>query len=450
MMNKGLTRRKFLIGAAVFAAGCATERTHKKNARLRSPNEILNVAGVGVGGKGDSDLSDTAAGRNVRVAAICDVDARNLAHAAKKYPDARTFRDYRRMLDELGGDIDAVLVSTPDHMHAPIALAAMSLGKHVHVQKPLAHNLEELRAMALMAEEQGVVTQMGTQIHSHSAYRTGVAMIRQGAIGKAREACLWVGSNWGRAEGRPDKSDPVPDYLDWDLWLGVAPERPFVNGIYHPAEWRRWKDFGIGTLGDMGCHIFDPVFSALDLNPPVSAVSSGPQPFEETYALETEIAYTFAGTDYAADGFTLRWLDGERVKNADPAKAQLPPGVALPGGGSYIVGEKGVMVLPHWSLPSFYCGGQKMDIEMKALEDRNHYTEFTDACRGEGQTSTPFSYSTKVAESVLIGTVAARFPGEKLEWNSRKLRFDKKEANELVRRKHRSGWRMEGLLEIVD
>lgn len=443
MKTGRLSRRTFLANVTLFAVGCATGG---RSGRLRSPNEILNLAAVGVGGKGASDLADSAAGKNVRVAALCDVDQRHLAEAAKKYPDARAFTDYRRMLDAMGGDIDAVLVSTPDHMHAPIALAAMSLGKHVHVQKPLAHNLQELRAMALMAQRQGVVTQMGTQIHSHSSYRTAVAMIRQGVIGRAREACLWIGSNWGRAEGRPPKSDPVPDYLDWELWLGVAPWRPYVNGIYHPAEWRRWQDFGIGTLGDMGCHLFDPVFSALDLAPPVSVISNGPAPFAETYPLDTDITYTFAGTQYAVDGFTLRWLDGLSVKKADPQKAQLPPGVSLPGGGSFIVAEKGVMVLPHWALPSFYCDGKKMDVEITPLEDRNHYTEFTDACRGEGQTSTPFSYSAKVAEAVLVGTVASRFPGVRLAWDSRKLRFDNKAANQFIGRSHRDGWRMKELL----
>ncbi|MGI9457727.1 MAG: Gfo/Idh/MocA family oxidoreductase, partial [Aeoliella sp.] len=257
-----VNRRRFLQATLAATAPLLLSR----RCFAASPNETLNLASVGVGGKGWSDLTSSAAGKNVRVVALCDVDANNLGHAASKFTDAAKFADYRRMFDKTAGDIDAVLVSTPDHRHAPVALAAMALGKHVHVQKPLANSLSDLRQMQEMAADNpNLVTQMGTQIHSHEAYRTGAAMIREGAIGKVSEAHLWVGKSWvGPKTGRPDKTDPVPPHLDWDLWLGASPERPYVDKIYHPASWRGWKDFGAGTLGDMGCHIFDPVFSALD------------------------------------------------------------------------------------------------------------------------------------------------------------------------------------------
>jgi predicted dehydrogenase len=406
-----------------------------------SPLETLNVACVGVGGMGGSDLSATASGKNVRIAALCDIDANNLGAAAKKHEGAKTFADYRKMFDAMGKDIDAVVIATPDHMHGSIALAAMALGKHVYCQKPIAHNLYECREMATMAARTGVVTQMGTQIHSHGAYRTAVATLRTGVIGKVREAHLWVGKSWGgNAAGRPDKQDPVPAHVDWDLWLGVAKERPYVNGEYHPAQWRRWLDFGSGTLGDMGCHIFDPVFAALGIGAPRSVVSNGPGHFREMFAPDGDFTYEFPGTDQTAETIKFRWTDGGAKKAAE--LAQLPSGEKLPGAGSFLVGEKGVMVIPHWAAPRFYSNGEKMAVDVQTLPDKEHRHEWTDACRGEGETSTPFSYACPLTEAVLLGTVAGHFPGKQLHWDSDKMEFDNYLATALVQRIYRKGWQL--------
>jgi len=407
-------------------------------------NETLNLASVGVGGKGWSDLNNSARGQNVRVVALCDVDSNNLGTAVGRFDQAQTFCDYRVMLDQMGDDIDAVLISTPDHMHGPIALAAMQLGKHVHVQKPLAHNLGELRAMQnLAAANPHLMTQMGTQIHSHEAYRTAAAMIRSGVIGKVSEAHLWVSKSWaGPPEGRPDHEDPVPDNLNWDMWLGVAPHRPFVTGIYHPGRWRGWKDFGSGTLGDMGCHIFDPTFSCLDLQTPLSVISRGPQHYEETFAADSDIVYKFSGTEYTTDDVLFRWTDGNGPSRPDAARAQLPEGMNLPAQGMFLVGENGVMLLPHYgSMPTFYRNGQVLDIQVESVGSNNHYTEFTDACRGVGETSTPFSYSARVTEAVLVGTIAGRFKDRELTWDSEALTFDHQPATDGVSRTYRDGWR---------
>ncbi len=444
---KNATRRD-VLKAGLAAAAAAVPLCGPRRSFGQQTNDRLQVASVGVGNMGWSDLTQIASAQNVRIVALCDVDSNNLGKASKQFPEAKTFRDYRRMLDQLGNDIDAVQISTPDHMHGSVALAAMSLGKHVYVQKPLAHNLAELRAMADMAAEKSLVTQMGTQIHSHEAYRTAVAMVRTGAIGRVREVHLWVDhSRWsGSGKGRPDHGDQVPDSLDWDLWLGVAPERPYANEIYHPMEWRSWKDFGAGTLGDMGCHIFDPVFSALDLGSPTSVISRGPQDYKETFAPDSDLTYQFAGTKYTTDNVTCRWTDGSHNSRPDAAKAQLPEGVSLPSGGSFMVGEHGVMILPHYGpMPTFYSDGQLMDIAVDSVGGVNHYHEWADACRGKGKTSTPFSYSCPVTETVLVGTVAGRFPGRALQWDSRKLRFDDASANDLVHRAYRDGWQLEGL-----
>ncbi len=436
MARPSVSRRSFLKTSAVVAAAPFTPRLW-----ALSPAETLNVACVGVGGMGRADLHSVRTGKNVRIVALCDVDARSLGEAAKEKEngDARTFADYRRMLDAMAKDIDAVVVSTPDHMHGPIAIAAMQLGKHVYCQKPIAHNLRECRMMANLAAAKGLVTQMGTQIHAHEAYRTAVATLQAGAIGKVKEAHLWVGKSWaGPAGGRPDKSDPVPEHLDWDLWLGVAAERPFVGGLYHPANWRGWIDFGSGTLGDMGCHIFDPVFSALGLGAPRTVHSHGPQHHAETFAGDEDVRYTFAGTQRTADVLAFRWTDGNAQPDAE--RAQLPKDVKLPGSGSFLVGEKGVMVIPHWAMPSLYRDGEKLEVELETKPAGDHYHEWTDACRGEGKTSTPFSYAGPLTEAVLVGTVAGRFPGRELRWDSAGLRFDVTEATALVSRTYRKGW----------
>ena len=439
-----LSRRSFLQSASSAAVAVPLLAPRLS---VPSPLATLNVACVGVGGMGAGDLSNVAKGENVRIIGLCDTDASRLGAAAKRHPKAETYRDYRRLFDKLGKDIDAVVVSTPDHMHGSIAIAAMRLGKHVYCQKPIAHNLHECRLMTELAVQHRLVTQMGTQIHSHAAYRTAVATLRSGVIGKVREAHLWVGKSWGgTAAGRPAKQDPVPAGFDWDLWLGVARQRPFVKGLYHPGQWRRWLDFGSGTLGDMGCHIFDPVFSALGLGAPTSVVAQGPQHFREGFAPDGDFLFEFRGTPQTTDAITFRWTDGKARKAIE--KAELPKPKAgqkaerLPGAGSFLVGENGVMVIPHWAPPRFYRSGEKLEAKIVKLPGLNHYHEWTDACRGVGKTSTPFAYAGPLTEAVLLGTIAGHFPGQKLTWDSAAMEFDHHLANALIRRRYRAGWEL--------
>ena len=433
------TRRQLLAGAAGLGSVALLGPTFAWGA---SPNKMLNLAAVGVGGKGGSDLSGSAAGKHVNVVGLCDVDSVSLGKASERHPKAKTFSDYRVMLDKMGKDIDAILISTPDHMHGPIALAAMQLGIHVHVQKPLAHNIAELRAMQTMAEDNPkLVTQMGTQIHSHANYRTAAATFRSGVIGKASEANLWVSRSWaGPAEGRPKHTDPVPERLDWDLWLGVAQHRPYANKVYHPFNWRGWRDFGSGTLGDMGCHIFDPVFSSLDLGMPTHVISKGPQHYAESFAPDGDIAYRFAATEHTTDNFEFRWTDG-RKSRPDASNTHLPKDLKLPAAGMFLVAEKGAMLVPHYhEAPQFFRDGQAIEVDVQQRESNNHYTEFTDACRGEGKTSTPFSYSARVTEAVLLGVIAGGFKDRQLAWDSPKLSFDHAPANAMIQRTYREGW----------
>ncbi len=435
-----LTRRDALRAGALAALPLVAGRRARAAQETAAP---LRIAQIGVANQGRSDMDAIASAPHAKIVALCDVDQTFLDAAHKDYAGARTFRDYRKLFDEMGDELDAVVVSTPDHMHAAIALEAMLAGKHVYVEKPLAHNLAELRRMRDVAAEQGVVTQMGTQIHAHEAYRTAVAMLQQGALGRIREAYSWIENSRTQPEPLGDRSDPVPPTLDWDLWQGVAPPRSFVAGQFHPFNWRLWRAYGGGTLGDMGCHLLDPLFGGLGLEPPTAVLSLGPAHSAEAFAEQAEVRYTFAGTPATTDPFTLTWIHGRLP--APEALAELPPTEKLPGGGSLVVGERGVMVLPHWSMPTFFSGGKPMDLDVTSAGSVDHYHEWVAACRGEGATTTPFAYAAKVTETVLVGTLAGALPEQPLAWNSAALAFDSAAANALVRRTYRDDWRPAGL-----
>src|SRR5262249_49930782 len=278
-------------------------------------NAKLRLASVGVGGKGWSDLTSVAASPHVAVVALCDIDEtqRHLGRAAEKFPRARTFTDWRLLL-ERHKDFDAISVSTPDHMHAPVSLPAIALGKHVFCQKPLTHTVFEARQMQKAAKKYRVVTQMGNQIQSHEAYRTAVKLVHDGVIGKVKEVHSWQGAKmrWLLVDDRPPGADPIPEKLHWDAWLGVAPEPPYKAKQYHPWSWRAWQDFSNGQLGDFGCHILDPVFMALGLTAPVSVqAESSPLPREAWYRWSV-VRYEFPGTERTAgERLSLTWYDGE-------------------------------------------------------------------------------------------------------------------------------------------
>lgn len=410
-----------------------------------APSSKLNLASVGVGGKGWSDLVSIAASPHVNVVALCDVDEtkEHLGRAAEKYPHAKRYTDWRKMLEQK--DIDAVQVSTPDHMHAPIALAAMALGKHVYCQKPLSHTVFEARTMTEAAAKAGVVTQMGNQIQSHTFYRTATQIVHDGIIGKVKEVFSWQSGNpsWRAWKDRPAGSDPVPATLKWDEWLGVAPERPYLDKCYAPFNWRNWQDFGTGQLGDFACHILDPVFTSLKLTSPLSLVGHAPELNREVWPEHSLVQYVFPGTEYTA-GKTINvtWLDKAGV-TPDVAKLSLPADAKLPRAGSALIGEKGVLVIPHVAAPQLYPTEKFSEVTLPEVPARDHYTTWADACRGEGYTTSLFSYSGPLTETVLLGTIANRFPGEKLNWDAAALKvtnLDK--ANQWLTKSYRKGWEL--------
>ncbi|MEK6236041.1 MAG: Gfo/Idh/MocA family oxidoreductase, partial [Planctomycetales bacterium] len=419
-MANHLSRRTFLQASALATAGMTTGSASA--AEVKSPNEKVNLAGVGVGGKGWSDLNAASAGHNV--IAFCDVDQSGnkrrggFAAAAKQWPKARRYTDWREMLDKEAKHLDGVTVSTPDHMHAPVTMTAMHLGLGVYTQKPLTRTMLEARRLTEHAKKSGVVTQMGNQHHSGSPYRTLVHMIQDGVLGKIKEAHAWSNRPiWPQGIDRPAGSHAVPKGFNWDLWLGVAAERPYVKETYHPFKWRGWYDFGAGALGDMGCHIIDPVVWALELGPPTSVGYEGPEPNKETFPAWEVLNYEFPGTKFTADKtFRATWRDGGKLP---PEKlALLPKGQSLPANGTLFVGEKGTVVTPHGKPPKLFPQEKFADFEIPTVEGDNHYLQWTNAIRGEGKTTANFGYAGPLTETVLLGVVASRFPSETLRWDS--------------------------------
>jgi predicted dehydrogenase len=430
----------------LFAAGAVASFPAVSWARVAGSNSRLRIASVGTGGKGWGDLTETAKSPMVDVAALCNIDdsPKHLGQAAMKYPDAARYVDWRKMLDD-AKSFDAVLVSTPDHMHAPVALPAMQLGKHIYCQKPLTHTVHEARQMKLAAKKYKVVTQMGNQIQSHEAYRTAVAIVHAGLIGKVTAVHSWQGGKprWPRDIDRPAGEDPIPaNVSSWDLWLGVAPERPYKAEIYHPFNWRGWRDFGTGQLGDFGCHILDPVFKSLELSSPTKLTADAPKIKPETWTTSAKVEYQFPKTKYTAgDSLTVTWYDGEGVLPPREVLKDIPEGAKLPAAGSVLVGEKGSLVVPHVALPTLYPADKFSSVEVPKVAGVDHYVQFADACRGEGETTSHFDYAGPLTETVMLGTIGVRLPGETLTWDAEALRVTNSEAAQaMVSKPYRKGW----------
>jgi predicted dehydrogenase len=435
------TRRNFLQQAAAgslapfFISGL----------RAAPPNGTLRLASFGASGMAYATLDGIATHPRVKLACVAEVDSARLARVKQKYPDAKIYEDWREMLAKERGSLDIACVGTPDHMHAPMAMSAMQMGLHTYIQKPLAHDIFEVRRLTAMARKKKLITQMGIQIHSSTEYRTAVEVVRSGAIGKVKEVHAWSEKKWGDINPLPDRTDPVPPTLNWDQWLGVAASRPYLKDIYHPGNWRKRVDFGTATFGDMGCHIYDPVFWALDLTAPLSVRSEGPQPVGPNWAINALIRYVFPGTRYT-EGKTLNitWYDGDQR----PAKEiqELASPHKLPGQGSLFIGTEGIMLLPHIAMPILLPEPRFASYKMPKVEGTDHYHQFVDAVLGKATTSTSLDYSGPLTEAVLLGPVATHFPNTTLEWNARKLKFrNSPQATAQLRRRYRDGWKVKGL-----
>jgi len=442
-MSAFLNRRSFLKTTAI--AGASISLSASQYSRVYGANSRLGIASIGTGGKGWSDLNGVAASPNVQVIALCNIDssAQHLGQAAEKYSAARQYDDWRKLLDE-SQDIQGVLVSTPDFMHAPISLAAMHLGKHVFCQKPLTHTVYEARQMQTAAAKFSSVTQMCNQIQSHSAYRTAVHMVHTGLIGKVKEVHSWQGGSpsWPRHIPRPKGSDPVPASVRWDLWQGVAPERPYKAEMYHPFNWRGWQAYGTGQLGDFGCHILDPVFKSLKLTSPTKLTAEAPKLLPESWTDRATVQYEFPGTEYTL-GPTLpvTWYDAVGALPPREKLGDIPADYKLPNAGSVLVGEQGSLVIPHVAMPKLFPEEKFPVDKLPVIEGVDHYTQWADACLGEGKTTSHFDYAAPLTETVLLGTIGIRFPGQELTWDAKALKITNEEkANEWITKPYRKGW----------
>lgn len=452
------TRRTFLKQTALVA-GAATAAGFPAVLRAAAPNSKVQIAAVGVDGQGLSDIRRLATHAKVSFVGLCDVDTQRFAGADAVVRGVPHFRDFRVMFEQLGDKFDAVCVAIPDHMHALAAIEAMKRGKHVYCQKPLAQTVWESRQMRLWSEKKNVVTQMGNHIHSNIEYRLATRLIRDGAIGKVKEVYSWI-SLAGNERTRllePTEPGPVPESLDWSLWIGGAPMRPFSPVIYHPFAWRDWQDFGGGAIGDFACHILDPVFTALGLRSPSTVAADNSGINRQIWPTAETIRYVFPGNPLTA-GPTLRvtWSDGG--VRPDRKLAQLPAELDLPRAGSLFIGEKGNMVLPHVGGPRLYpVENFKEFAYPKDITGLNHYHRWVDAIVDGTKTSDGFDYAGWLSETAQLGNVATRVvrrpvnprlsltiePKELnvLEWDAANLRIpNHAAANALLTRAYRPGW----------
>ncbi|WP_236973980.1 Gfo/Idh/MocA family protein [Membranihabitans maritimus] len=413
-----------------------------------NPAKKLRIAQVGLGMMGVADLNAISSHPAVEVVALCDVDSDRLKEAHMNFKSAKTFVDYRELLNSMEDEIDAVVVSTADHAHAPVSLMAMEMDKNVYCQKPLTKYVAESRKMDAVAKEKNLITQMGIQVHSFYDYKLATQLIRGGIVGKVSKVIAWSPKVWGYDGEEPQGSDPVPSNLDWNLWQGTAQERPYKEGFYHPSNWRKCLDYGCGTLGDMGVHIFDTPYNALELGVPLTVKNKCRKPNGFGHAEKNEVTYVFPGTPYTADTLEWVWYDGEGAPKMQ-RKLKLPNGDDLPAQGAMFIGEDGRrLLLPHFmELPRLIVKGEYQDLEIEkydpnkslgepvrdyAGESPKHYHEFVDACLGKAECSASFDYAAKLTEVILLGVIAAQFPNKKLHWDGKNAKFKEEEANQFL------------------
>ncbi len=435
-MTSRINRRSFLKSAGTISAfSILPSGLHSS-----SPNGRLQVAQVGVGGRGRQNLKQLLSLSQLDIVGLCDVDAHILAEEHAAVPKAQTFRDYRKMLEQLERQIDAVLVSTPDHMHAPIAAAAMQHGKHVYCEKPLAHNVVENRELRLLAQSTGLVTQLGIQNAAGLGYRLTHEYVRSGLIGKISEVHVWSGKKWGLdTAALPARMDPVPGHLDWNLWLGVAPRHDYRDDYYHPGNWRKLIDFGTGTLGDMGVHIFDTPYRTLELTAPRWVRTNCRPPNGFSHPAKNIVEYAFPPTAFTTKELKWTWYDGADAPPADIPGVSLPEGRNYPAQGCLLVGEKGVMIIGHKNGPQTLPVDLIRSVPLPKIKLVNHHEQWVDACLGLTTTGSPFRYGGPLCEALQLGVVANRFPGKKLAWDGTEMKITNlPAANAFLRREYRS------------
>jgi predicted dehydrogenase len=467
----GHSRRDFLRGA-LLAAGALARPGHTAPAPPHPDAAKLYLAAIGCGGKGSGDIT-MLMDAGLSIGALCDVDEEALQKMAAQVRrennrQVRLYRDFREMLEKERDRIHAVSIATPDHMHAPAAALALSLGKHVYCQKPLTRTIREARRLRELAQQHGVVTQMGNQGSAAGALRRGVEVLQAGLIGPVREVHAWSNQRgWPQGIERPARADRVPRTLDWNLWLGGAPQRPFADQVYHPFKWRGWHDFGTGALGDMACHSCNLAFRALNLGHATEVEAETEGGTQETYPKQAQVRFRFPARPSHTDPgatlppLTLTWYEGGRepcpelLRDVVDDAGQAAPG-KLPGVGCYCIGDKG----------RFFSGGDLGLANLLRLNDEpklrsitrheaalavpetlprssNHYHEWVEACvvNKPGAPYSRFELAARLTECLLLGCLAQRLPGRRIQWDGPNMRSpNTPEAAPLVTGTYRPGW----------
>lgn len=457
-MSKQLSRRQFVSRATAITGASLWWSAQPHSVLGDSPNARVNIASIGVGGKGSSDCDD--AGKFGQIVAICDVDDQRLKHKAQKFPNAKMFRDFREMLSVMDDKVDAVTVSTADHTHAAAGVRAMRLGKHVYCQKPLTHSVGEARLMRETAREHNVITQMGNQGTAHDGFRAGVELIRSGAIGDVHEVHVWTNrpySDWAAGKmywkqapqitSRPRETPPVPEHIKWDLWLGPAPVRPY-NPAYHPHDWRGWWDFGTGALGDMACHTANLPFMGLQLGLPTRVSAESSEVNSETYPAWATITYEFQARGNQPP-VKLVWYEGSEDGKRNLPKQKMHGDQVPTDSGCLLVGDKGRLYSPGDS-------GDQQQLEVKGQvktpersltrlgndggPDQNQKREWIEAIQGGTKPLSNFDYASVLTEAMLLGNVALR-TGKSIDYDGEKGQVTNlPESAKLIDIPSRTGW----------
>lgn len=444
------SRRQFLKQSAVLSAVAGVGYfTSSSVAESKLANEKLNIAFVGVNNRARDNINELLGGNpDENIVALADVDSNYLGSAGERFPKAKKFRDWRKMLDEANKEIDAVLVACTDHVHAPAASLAMSLGKHCYCEKPLTHTVKEARHLAKLATEKKLATQMGTQIHATDNYRRVVELVKTGVIGEVTEAHVWVGGG-GWSNGKFNSGKSAPASLDWDLWQGPATEKPYTDNV-HPANWRCFWEYGGGMLSDLGCHRMDLAHWALDLKYPTACWAEGP-PVDATGAppqLKAFWEYPARGDKQPA--VKLTWYHGGlrpeilgTYKDLDGKPVGFGDGVLFIGSAGALYGDYGsYRLLPVDKFARVRIGIKPED---RIASSVGHHKEWINACKTGSQTTCNFDYSGALTESVLLGLVAYR-TGKKLKWDAKNLKaIDCPEADQFISKPYRKGWEIAGL-----
>lgn len=432
-MASSHNRRRFLQSS--LAASAVVGLPLVLPSRVFGANERLNIGVIGVGGRGAADLAGVA-GENI--VALCDVDAGPLNAAAARFPSAKTYSDYRQLLDRT--DLNAIVVATPDHHHATATMRALRRGLHVYCEKPLTHTVEEARLIAQATAKAKVATQMGTQNHEHPGYLRLVELIQAGAIGAVQEVHVITdrpGSWWSQGMEKPTEKQEVPANLKWDLWLGPAEDRDY-HSAYVPFRWRGWWDFGCGAIGDMAIHLMDPAFWALELGGPVKVTSKGPPPHRLSGPTAMETHFEF-GARGKLPPVKVVWYEGQ-AKPADPEIAK-----ELPMNGSLFIGDKGRIAIEHDKFPQLLPAEKFADFkgpEPTLPKSPGHHQQWIEACKTGSRTGSNFQYAGPFTEIVLLGNVAY-CSGETIEYDPATMKVTNvPAANALLSKSYRKGWEL--------